>query len=82
MKDFKQVLKEVVGEVTDDEVKVAYSKFLKSRNWDINHPVFIDGILKNEPCALNKRGFMRFFKSYQKFAKNKNNKHLKLELIR
>ena len=81
IRDFTDALKEVVGKVSGEEIKIAYFKFLKSRSWDILHPVYEDEVLKNPVYTMDKKGFMRFFKEYNKFANNEHNQHLGLNLV-
>ena len=41
METFKNALKAVLEQIpTDDQVKAAYAKFIRLRNWDIHHPVY------------------------------------------
>ena len=80
MVEFKKALKEVVGSVSDVEVEIAYAKFIKSRNWDINHPVFEDKKLRNPVPSMDKEGYMQFFKNYNKAVKQYE--HLELDLLK
>lgn len=112
-KEFLRTLKEVEGNITLEQAKIAYIKFINSREWDKLHPVydmskpikkiekltFLERIfgevkgkykpvsptayeVKNPILADNKLGYMAFFKAYNKFAKNKNNAHLNLSLVK
>ena len=82
MKEFARALSEVAGKVSELDIKTAYAKYIKSRNWDKLHPVFVDKVLKNPVPSMDKDGYMQFFKSYNKFANNEHNKHLGLSLTR
>ena len=81
MNEFIKALREVEGSVTDAQDKIAYAKFIKSRNWDKLHPVYEDDVLQNPVPTMDKAGYMQFFKAYNKFAKDKNNGHLALSLV-
>ena len=83
MKEFARALSEVVGTVSTVDIKEAYKKFIKSRNWDKLHPIYKKDckMLVNPVPTMDKDGYMQFFNAYNKFANDVNNKHLNLSLI-